>query len=112
MIGYTYFADKKDTLPTNQSDSIKGALSIGMIFGQVLFGFFGDAIGRHRIYGKELIITMFETFMIVVAPANMSHTGIVSWLVMFRIVTGVGIGAGKFSIICYSTQAGRNLMLL
>lgn len=94
MIGYTYFADTKNTLPTNQSDSIKGALSIGMIFGQVLFGFFGDAIGRRKIYGKELIITIFGTFMVIVAPGSMSHTGIVAWLVMFRIVTGVGIGAG------------------
>ena len=96
MIGYIYFADKKNTIPTNQSDSIKGGLSIGMIFGQVLFGFFGDAMGRHRIYGKELIITMFGTFMCIVAPRTMSHTGIVAWLVMFRIITGVGIGAGSF----------------
>jgi PHS family inorganic phosphate transporter-like MFS transporter len=97
MIGYIYFADEKATLPINQSDSIKGALSIGMIFGQILFGFFGDAIGRHRIYGKELIITMFGTLMCIVAPPHMSHTGIVSWLVVFRIMTGVGIGAGSFS---------------
>jgi PHS family inorganic phosphate transporter-like MFS transporter len=101
MIGYTYFADNKNAIPTNQSDAIKAALSIGMIFGQILFGFFGDAIGRHKIYGKELIITIFGTFMVIVAPATMSHTGIVSWLVMFRIVTGVGIGAGEFHTNSY-----------
>lgn len=94
MIGYLYFADTKNALPINSSDSIKGALSIGMIFGQVMFGFFGDAIGRHNIYGKELIITIFGTFMVIVAPATMSHTGIVAWLVIFRIFTGVGIRAG------------------
>jgi PHS family inorganic phosphate transporter-like MFS transporter len=54
MIGYTYSVDTKNTIPVNQGDSIKGALAIGMIFGQIIFGSFGDAIGRHRIYGKEL----------------------------------------------------------
>jgi MFS transporter, PHS family, inorganic phosphate transporter len=98
MIGYLYFTDAKSTVPTNQNDSMKGALSIGMIFGQILFGFFGDAIGRHRIYGKELIITMFGTLMCIVPPAHMSHTGIVTWIVVFRIITGVGIGAGLFNI--------------
>lgn len=97
MIGYIYFTDAKNTIPTNQSDSMKGALSIGMISGQILFGFLGDAIGRHRIYGKELIITMFGTLMCIVAPAHLSHTGIVAWFTVFRIISGVGIGAGSLN---------------
>jgi PHS family inorganic phosphate transporter-like MFS transporter len=111
MISYTYFADRKNTIPVNQGDSIKGALAIGMIFGQIIFGFFGDAIGRHRIYGKELIITMFGTLMVIVAPATMSHTGIVAWLVVFRIVTGIGIGAGLLNISS-SPQIQADLLYL
>lgn len=106
MIGYLYFADTKSTItPTSHSDAIKGCLSVGMIFGQLAFGVLGDAIGRHRIYGKELIITIFGTLMVIVAPPYMSHDGIVAWLCVFRAVTGVGIGAGMADSL---SQLGRS----
>lgn len=40
-------------------DMIKVSLSIGMIGGQLLFGLFADALGRHKMYGKELVVTIF-----------------------------------------------------
>lgn len=62
ILGFIYFQDPnnilKSKIPTVHSDEIKGSLSIGMILGQLLFGVFGDAIGRHRVYGKELLITI------------------------------------------------------
>jgi len=30
-----------------------------MIAGQPGFGLFGDALGRHKVYGKELVVTIF-----------------------------------------------------
>jgi len=39
-----------------------------MILGQLLFGLFGDALGRHKVYGKELILTIFGTLLVIVAP--------------------------------------------
>lgn len=74
---------------------MKGGLSLGMIVGQLIFGVLGDALGRRKIYGKELMITMFGTLMLIVLPTSLSHDGIVAWITMWRIVTGVGIGAGK-----------------
>ena len=71
------------------------AEQIGMIVGQLTFGLFGDALGRHKVYGKELIITIFGTLLLIVAPTGLNHTGIVTWLTVFRIVTGLGIGGGK-----------------
>jgi MFS family permease len=74
-----------------------------MIVGQLVFGVLGDALGRRRIYGKELIITMLGTLMVTVLPTNLSHGGVVAWITMWRIVTGVGIGAGMSSCnLCQS----------
>ncbi|KJX92423.1 hypothetical protein TI39_contig5853g00001 [Zymoseptoria brevis] len=92
IIGYLYFEDKGGKAPTVSGDAIKAGLSLGMIVGQLLFGVFSDALGRHKIYSKELIITIVATLMVVVAPTNLGHDGIVAWLTVFRIVTGVGIG--------------------
>ena len=95
MIGYLYYADDGSAVPTVPSDVIKGGLSLGMIVGQLSFGLFGDALGRHKIYGKELILTIFGTLMVIVAPPKLSHSGIVAWLSVFRVVTGFGIGGGR-----------------
>lgn len=70
-----------------------------MIVGQLGFGLFGDALGRHKVYGKELMLTIFGTLMLIVAPTGLSHSGVVAWLAVFRIVTGFGIGGGEFNFV-------------
>lgn len=96
MIGYIYFKNEKNAVPVIQGDEIKGSLSLGMIVGQLGFGLFGDALGRHKVYGKELIVTMFGALMVILLPWHgLSHTGIVAWLSVWRVVTGVGIGGGE-----------------
>lgn len=66
-----------------------------MIIGQLGFGLFGDALGRPKIYGKELILTILGTLLLIVASTGLDHAGIVAWMTTFRIVTGMGIGGGK-----------------
>ena len=98
MIGYLYFKDDKGTVPTIKGDIIKGSLSIGMVCGQLFFGIFGDALGRHRVYGKELILTIFGTLMVILLPwGNLSHDSVVTWLAVFRVVTGMGTGGGMLA---------------
>lgn len=97
IIGFLYYDDEGGKVPTVRSDIIKGGLSIGMIVGQLAFGLFGDALGRHKVYGKELIITIFGTLMLIVPPTYLGHTGIVVWLTIFRIIAGFGIGGGEFN---------------
>lgn len=92
MLGYLYYKDEHGTVPTVSADIIKGGLSIGMILGQLLFGVFGDALGRHKVYGKELMLTIFGTLMIIVLPTHISHRGLVAWFLIFRIITGTGTG--------------------
>lgn len=117
MLGYIYFQDEKSKVPTVSSDIIKGSLSLGMIIGQILFGIFGDALGRHTVYGKELCITIFGTFMVILLPWHgLSHNSIVAWISVFRVVTGFGIGGDypMTSALCtehteFGTRAQRVL---
>jgi PHS family inorganic phosphate transporter-like MFS transporter len=95
MVGYTYW--NGGSIPSLSQSLIKSGLSIGMIAGMVVFGFFGDALGRHKVYGKELIFTLLGTFMIVMTPwNNFSQNAVISWMTVWRVVTGFGIGGGRF----------------
>lgn len=97
MLGLIYWKDEKNTVKVMQADEMKGGLSLGMIAGQIAFGILGDALGRHRVYGIELIITMFGTLMTVLLPwRGLSKSDIVAWISVWRVVTGFGIGAGLF----------------
>jgi PHS family inorganic phosphate transporter-like MFS transporter len=62
----------------------------------LLVGILGDALGRHRIYGKELMITVLGTLLCVLMPWHgFRHHDVIAWMSVFRVLTGVGIGGGK-----------------
>ncbi|KAJ5759094.1 hypothetical protein N7520_006250 [Penicillium odoratum] len=91
MLGYLYFPDGVSAV---DSDVIKGGLSLGMVVGQLLFGVLSDTWGRHKIYGKELLLTIFGTLLVVLLPwKGMTPRSVTAWVTIFRVVTGVGIGA-------------------
>lgn len=95
MIGYIYFKDHKGAVPAFQGDQIKGSLSVGMIVGQLVFGVFGDVLGRQRVYGKECLFTILGTLMVVLLPwKGLSEANVVSWFFAFRVMTGMGTGGG------------------
>ncbi|KAJ5721316.1 uncharacterized protein N7483_009250 [Penicillium malachiteum] len=92
ILGYLYFPDGK--VSTVDSDVIKGGLSLGMVAGQLLFGILSDAWGRKKVYGKELLLTIFGTLLVILLPwKGMSTRSITAWVTVFRVVTGIGIGA-------------------
>ncbi|KAJ5376708.1 hypothetical protein N7509_013594, partial [Penicillium cosmopolitanum] len=92
ILGYLYYQDGK--VPTVDSDVMKGGLSLGMVVGQLLFGVLSDVWGRHTIYGKELLLTIFGTLLVVLLPwKGMDPQSITAWVAIFRVLTGVGIGA-------------------
>jgi MFS transporter, PHS family, inorganic phosphate transporter len=75
----------------------------------LIFGYFGDKIGRRKMYGIELIFLIIGTVGVVMSSSgyappdrgqdidniDWSHFGsmnIMSWLVWWRFISGVGIG--------------------
>jgi PHS family inorganic phosphate transporter-like MFS transporter len=76
---------------------IKGGLNLGMVVGQLLLGVLSDVMGRHTIYGKELLLTIFGTLLVILLPwKGMAPRSITAWIAVFRVLTGVGIGAGEY----------------
>jgi PHS family inorganic phosphate transporter-like MFS transporter len=82
-------------------DTIINAVSLGgSILGQIIFGILADRYGRQKLYGVELIIVIFATLGVaqsswgfaasISSQRSMSITG---WLIWWRCLMGVGIGA-------------------
>ncbi|KAH9945215.1 inorganic phosphate transporter [Epithele typhae] len=99
MLGYLYEGGTDGTLAalprraltTSQEVGIKIATPVGVLLGQLLFGWLGDKLGRKRIYGVELLIIMVATFaQALCAPAvGISFVGVI---IFWRFVMGIGIG--------------------
>ncbi|KAH8980882.1 phosphate permease [Lactarius akahatsu] len=89
MLGYVY--GKSHALNTNQDLGVKVATPIGTLFGQLLFGWLADVVGRKRMYGVELMIIIVGTF----GQAISGHgptVGIIGALICWRFLMGIGIG--------------------
>lgn len=77
--------------------AVNAAANIGNVFGQLSFGFMGDAFGRKFAYGKELLIAIVGLVLIIAMPVHgvAGLTDGVSkmwWLFGFRFLLGIGIG--------------------
>ncbi|KAJ7619568.1 phosphate transporter [Roridomyces roridus] len=92
MIGYVYGTGSPRKLTTNRQDlGLKVALPVGTLFGQLLFGWLADIVGRKRMYGVELIIIIIGTFA--QALSGGAHAvSIIGVLVVWRFFTGIGVG--------------------
>lgn len=100
VLGYLYFQENDSEVPSVNSDIMKGGLSLGMIVGQVLFGLLSDTWGRQAVYGRELMVTLLGTLLVILLPWNgFSTQDITAWISIFRVLTGVGIGAGMLTMI-------------
>ncbi|WVW82201.1 phosphate:H+ symporter [Kwoniella bestiolae CBS 10118] len=107
MIGYVYHNGGSNT--TNQDLGIKVAHSIGTFFGQLLFGWLADHVGRKRMYGIELMIIIVGTLGQAVAghAAGISIYGV---MIMWRFIMGMGIGGDyPLSAVITSEFAARRI---
>jgi MFS transporter, PHS family, inorganic phosphate transporter len=72
---------------------VNAASNIGNIIGQLTFGFLGDALGRRFVYGKELIVCIIGTILVISLPNSIpTPTLKMVWISCFRVLMGVGIG--------------------
>jgi PHS family inorganic phosphate transporter-like MFS transporter len=88
---YWQDAEHRGVMPHNADTSIKVATSAGAIFGQIIFGFLGDCLGRKKMYGVELMIIISTTLAQSLCGES-TTLSIVGVLIFYRVVMGVGVG--------------------
>ncbi|KAH9063955.1 major facilitator superfamily domain-containing protein [Lactarius vividus] len=92
MLGYVYASSGPSPRLSGSHDfEIKVAAPIGNLFGQLLFGWLADILGRKRMYGIELMIIVTAT--LAQALAGSGHAvNIIGVIAFWRFVMGVGVG--------------------
>ncbi|KAF5324100.1 hypothetical protein D9619_011201 [Psilocybe cf. subviscida] len=96
MLGYVYGSqtttdDYYLKLNPSQDLGVKIATPVGILIGQLFFGWLADIVGRKKMYGVELTIIIVATFsQALAAEGNAIH--IIGVLVVWRFVMGIGIG--------------------
>lgn len=93
LLGIVYWQDPehRGVMPHNADTAIKVATSAGAIFGQCIFGYLGDLLGRKRMYGVELMIIILTT-MAQSLCGESSSVSIVGVLIFYRVIMGIGVG--------------------
>ncbi|KAF9186180.1 Inorganic phosphate transporter pho84 [Haplosporangium sp. Z 767] len=92
MLGYIYFKDNNNHIPPGTEGVLKGMASFGTLVGQLVFGYLGDAYGRQKIYGLELMIIILGTFCCAMVGSNAKGATVIEYLTFWRFILGIGIG--------------------
>ena len=96
MVNYVAFQTTSSDIPqvVLSGGLLKASANIGCVFGQLGFGLLGDVFGRKAIYGKEMMITITGTILLIAAPnvGTISGESVFTWITCWRILMGIGIG--------------------
>ena len=92
MLGYVYYRNQQNTVPSNVQGALKGITNVGNLFGQIIFGILGDSKGRKSIYGIELLIIIVATLGSAMAGSAATGVGALGFLGFWRFLLGIGIG--------------------
>ncbi|TFY51618.1 hypothetical protein EVG20_g10919 [Dentipellis fragilis] len=107
MLQYRLYGGEK--LPVGLEGFMKAAANIGSVIGQFGFGFAADRFGRKAVYGKELMLIIFATIMCISDPTgDLSPSGSLIYLAVFRIILGIGVG-GDYPMSASITSDRANL---
>lgn len=93
IIQAIYFVYWPDDTTTEKEFLINVTTLVGSIVGQLIFGVLADKFGRTRLYGVELVIVIFSTLGVASASRGENTMNILAWLLVWRFVMGIGIGA-------------------
>ncbi|CAF3770998.1 unnamed protein product [Rotaria sp. Silwood1] len=92
MLGYVYYMNQKNTIPSDIQGILKGITNVGNLVGQLLFGFLSDSKGRKSVYGIELLIIIVATIGSAMAGSAATGVGTLGFLGFWRFILGIGIG--------------------
>lgn len=112
MLGYVYWNSSSDV---SHETAVNLATLGGSALGMLTFGALCDRFGRRKVYGWELLVLILGTVGVVMSSpgytpvihdvdavqidwSSYGSMDIVSWLVFWRFVTGVGIGKLPFDV--------------
>lgn len=91
LLGIVYYGG---TMPHNYETALSVVTLGGSIIGEIGFGLAADLWGRRKMYGLELIITIGATLGVVMSSNGAEGSmSVIVWLLMWRFVLGIGIGA-------------------
>lgn len=91
MLGVVYWGGD---VPSQIQLAMNVSTLLASMVGQVLFGVLADVYGRRKIYGLELIVTIVASLGFALSsPGVFRSMSMVAWLIFWRIVMGIGIGA-------------------
>lgn len=91
MLGTVYWGGD---VPPRYQLSMNVATLLGSMIGQVCFGILADIYGRRKMYGLELLVTILASLGFASASTGVYNSmSMVAWLIFWRIVMGIGIGA-------------------
>lgn len=99
MLGYVYWPENRDSdgvpqLPLTVKTAMMCSTLAGTMIGQVAFGIAADRVGRRKMYGLELVIIIVGTMLLIMSSNGEKNSmSIGGWLIAWRTVVGVGIGA-------------------
>ncbi|KAF9438883.1 Inorganic phosphate transporter pho84 [Entomortierella beljakovae] len=92
MLGILYYSNQGGHIPAGTEGVLKGMCSVGTLIGQLVFGYLGDAKGRQKIYGLELMIIIFATLCCAMCGSNIKGASTIGYLSFWRFILGIGIG--------------------
>lgn len=102
-----YFISRVDSVDTLAYTMCTVSLMLGLLFGQILFGVFGDTLGRKRSFlGSSITMfigSVFSIFSGILPHMTAGDKATVIEFSIFRFVLGVGAG-GLFPLVAAITR--------
>lgn len=114
MLGFIYW---HNSINVHHAIAFNCATLAGSILGMAVFGFSGDRWGRRKMYGLELIILILGTIGVLMSSpgyvpldqvkgatafdldyGTVGSMNVQSWLLLWRFVSGIGIGGDVGSL--------------
>ena len=88
MLGYVYYKNQNNTVPSDIQGFLKGLTNVGNLFGQIVFSILDDSKGRASIYGIELLLIIIATLGSTMAGLAAISVGVLGFFRFLAVFAG------------------------